>query len=89
MHKGQRLWAPSPHPSPTLTRSPGHVAVTPLDPPVSPALALDAGRLEAARQGSDPAPLPTPLLLGAPRLSPKLVPRPCHSGHLGRPCCAS
>lgn len=59
-----------PHLSPTLTRSPGHVAVTPLDPPVSPALALDAGRLEAGRQGSDPAPLPTPLLLGAPDLVP-------------------
>ena len=63
--------------SPTLTRSPGHMTATPLDPAVSPALARRArgGGLEAVRQGSDPTPSHTPLLLGAPRLSPDLVPR--------------
>ena len=77
-HKGQQLWVASPHPtSHPLTRSPGHMTATPLDPAVSPALARRArgGGLEAVRQGSDPTPSHTPLLLGAPRLSPDLVPR--------------
>lgn len=68
----------------TWTRG-GHTS----GPPSVTSPSSGCGEVRSREAGKRSRPSPHSAPPWGPRLSPKLVPQPCHCGHLGRPCCAS